>query len=363
VAVLQAVQENWLGILAIATACLLVWLIVPRLLATRFKSPDPAEDKRTQKIRESLSQYFAGVAVLTGVLISLSQSVTTSANFQQDFRERLHHDKRDELLTATAMLAGSSEAGRVSGVYSLAELIRVDPSDPDGQQISAAVFKSLIAFVRFRQSLEGKDGAENRRIPIDAQAAISVIGRYRSTSGSADGVEDAIDFSNLALIGADFRGGNFDAAKFMGSKLSAADFSGASTNGANFTNADLSYRGVPEICKYGTDFNPNDLWDPKNDDYTSHSLETNFSNASANGALFYSANLTGVRFVGTTMHGAKFGKADIGSAEFDGDTRYEIDELSQGCASSPTRPAAVGSTLKGCGRTLPLLCQTESKQQ
>jgi uncharacterized protein YjbI with pentapeptide repeats len=322
-------------IFGIAFFCVagLAWYALPRRLAGRHAVPQQQQIALESKYRKLLSEYIGGLAVVLGILITIVQNMATNHNFQTDFQERLHHDRRLELLTAAQLLKEKDPLTRSAAIYSMAGLMKSEDDIVDG------VLNTLFVFVRGQRLIDADGHLLNTRVPIDVQAAITVIGRRPAS-------DHWRDFSRLSLVQADFSFGNFALIDFKESDLRRADFSHAHVEGSTFINSYMDYRCTRVVLNGSYDPKqafPDNLFDSAS--WWPAQVQTSFDHAVAKGTLFYGSPMIGAKFTGADLTGAKFDHADVTFVDFT-DATYELGEIGNAMRTGPIRPEALGARVR-----------------
>jgi uncharacterized protein YjbI with pentapeptide repeats len=171
---------------------------------------------------------------------------------------------------------------RLGGIYAL-EQIAID-----SPKYHWTIVEILSAFIREKCSINPQTSPDSnpeeatseidRKIGIDIQAALTVLGRRKAAQ---DPATKNIDLRNVNLYGAEIPESNLSEANLNGADLSEANLSGANLNGANL-------------------------------------IEANLIEANLNGADLSEANLSGANLIGANLNGAYLIRADLIRADLIG---------------------------------------------
>lgn len=147
----------------------------------------------------------------------------------------------------------TSVAIRLGGIYALERIMK------DSARDHWTIVETLAAFIRVQSPLrppgekdmedaDTEDEPRIDRLPIDVQAALTVIARRNATNDPED---ERINLDQTFLVGSDLQGGNLSRcqlfeADLRGAQLRGANLVGAYLQGANLHRADLRKANLAE---------------------------------------------------------------------------------------------------------------------
>ncbi|WP_405484682.1 pentapeptide repeat-containing protein [Nocardia sp. NBC_00511] len=199
---------------------------------------------------------------------------------------------------ATGQLGNSAVDVRLGGIYLLERLAGDSPAD------RPTIFEVLGSFVRGHSPIGPECGkVKDQQLPIDVQAALTVIGRRGAPS------VEKIDLAETCLANAYLRDANL-----RGAQLRGADLAGAELGQADLTEASLYNANLSDASLWGAD-----LQSARLDNSTLQ--RTWFLEARLRHANFNTADLRGADLGGTDMRGAYFDGANLSGTKFE-DTSY-----------------------------------------
>lgn len=293
---------------------------------------------------------LAGIAALLG---GIGQGILTAVKFSNEYAKSVSSERSKALMEAVKFPSETEPLARATRISSLLQAIR------DKDESSDTIVLALVQFIRSKRSIDAHRCALNSPVEDDVQAAIRVLGR-RLEWAAEPSPNQRLDLSRLALLGADFSGGNFVSADFHESELRLANFSEANLTHADFTSANFDYWCVPWSKRFGEEVDPNDLFGSTASSWYPRKVRATFGGAKADDAKFWAANLSGVDFSGSRLNGAKFERANLSFTTFTKDTQYQIQELTQGCRLGSIVPSELEAKIAACSEDLvPAACGNE----
>jgi uncharacterized protein YjbI with pentapeptide repeats len=323
--------------------------------AFRFLRADaPAK----QALLADLPKRLATVTAATALFAGIGQAVIAAVKFSEEYAQSVHTERLNAVALATQFPTEKDMTARVLRISALLPALR--PND----DASDAVTLGLMEFIRSQRSIDQQDPPLGSRVTADVQAAIRVLGLRESENADKTKPRLVLDFSRLALLGADFSGGDYTNAIFDESELRNANFDNAKVSGARFIAANFDYWCVPWALNFDLkdEVTPDDLFNTSVALWYPHKVQATFNGAKADGAQFYFANLIGVNFQNANLNGAKFEKANLTFVDLTGETKYQLDEIKQGCIQGVgvIKPPTLESSLVQCGYAQkPLACGAE----
>jgi hypothetical protein len=228
-----------------------------------------AEDRA----RSTLAQIMGGAIVLAGL------------GFTGWRIEVARQGQITERFTRAVEQLGSTEMPvRVGAIYAFERLARESERD------RWSIVDLLSAFVRHRCPINlAESSVPGPRVPADAQAAITVLGRLVSE-------EDLERERKVDLSESDLRGANLDAANLPGVRFTGSRLDGASLVGANLRKAVLVGASMEMANLMHANLELADLEEL-------HASHADFSDASLAGAQIKHARLEGADLAGADIDG------------------------------------------------------------
>jgi hypothetical protein len=282
-----------------------------------------------QRAREGTQRFTLLVAAVTA-LAALGSSV--AAGYALVYTRESVEATRDQLglveqgqITerygrAIDQLGSDSIGIRVGGIFALERIMRDSPAD------QPTIVEVLTAFVRQNATQRARprvtrlNEAEKLTVPIDLQAALTVVGRRDASRDAGREINlrqanlSGADLSNANLAGAELEGADLTGARLFKATLADAhmiyaDLSFAECNFADFSNAmmfasDLGGALVDDANLTGTDLMGADLT------YAyfrgAKLINVNLDEANAEHADFEGADLTDTDVTIAHVDGANF---------------------------------------------------------
>jgi hypothetical protein len=214
---------------ALVGAFLAVWKLPLLLYGDVTKASADARLQAASGFRTALIAGVAGLAALGSLVIS-----------RRTYRLTQESQITDRYTKAIEQLGSDKPDVRLGGIYALERIAKDSP--PDG----ATIAEVLAAFIRGRapwpptrsdQPSEDKPIQEIRflryRAP-DVQAAITVVGRQPSMTGS-----EPLNLSDTDLRRADLSDADLQGARLLGARLQGANLRAAQLHGVNPDHAQL----------------------------------------------------------------------------------------------------------------------------
>lgn len=217
--------------------------------------------------------------VATNKQYGLSQQVAVTDRFQKAAEE----------------LASERIDVRLSGIY-LLERLAEDSADDH-----PTVFEVLAAFLRTHTNPSECHLPAEDRIPVDIQAALTVIGRRDVSHETADDVSTGtsrdLNLYRTCLAGAQLSDANFARAYLYLANLASGSFTHANLTRAVLTRANLVGASIDYTDLTHAILEAANLTDAKL--YETNLTGVNLSGAILTGAQLYSVNLTDVKGLGS----------------------------------------------------------------
>ncbi|MFJ1542674.1 pentapeptide repeat-containing protein [Micromonospora chalcea] len=283
--------KKWLFRLAVLTLTVIgafaygiAFMQAPRIIDPSTLAAASPEAKLTAVHNARVLALSAGGAIV--VVLGLLYTARTY--------KLAHRGQMTERFTKALERLGSSEMYlRVGGVRALEHVMRDSPDH------HADTVEVLVSFIRDRARLhpetEKSTSANSSAEPDpDVQAALSALGQRPRRSE-----REPLDFSELDLRRANFRGGDFRHASFFSSNLDGAYFIDTRVAYASFMHANLGHSWFSDADIRRATF-----------DYSA-CQGAFFHSARARGASFLAAILTDTNFTRSDLRGAVFILADI----------------------------------------------------
>lgn len=285
--------------------------------------------KLRNEARATLLQAFGGAFFLVTALLTWRQiQVIREGQITDRFSRAIEHLGTNDKLEV-----------RLGGIYAL-ERIANDSSKEHG-----AIVEILVAYARRhagrpagRDPTSVADGAAEL-LPLrvrapDVQAAVTVLGRRRSTGDDASALHLAeVDLRKATLPGANFQTANLAAADLRGSDLGRADLreadlGGADLGGAGLVGARLLGARLQHTGFWAADLTEADLRgaDLEQADLRAACLVRSnldravLKDANLGEARLQSAMLRGARLQGANLWGASLVAVDMRGAHLEGST-------------------------------------------
>ncbi|WP_297619601.1 pentapeptide repeat-containing protein [Nocardia sp.] len=182
---------------------------------------------------------------------------------------------------------------RLGGIYLLERLSSDSPPD------RKAIFEVLGSFVRGHSPNSTDCGADHRTLlPIDVQAALTVIGRR------GVGSPEQIDLTSTCLANADLIDANLRSAKLYGANLTRARLSGADLANAILISADMNGASLSRADLHRASFGHTNL---QNTTWIGARLnQASLQECDLRGALLGSADMRNAYFIGADLRGTIF---------------------------------------------------------
>ena len=334
-------------------------VVTPLIILGVWGSPQMKTDQRPDFIARLVS---TGVTLIGGVVLFLNfknaQDNTQLA--EKRFEAEINRAAGESKLETSRLLAerfskaieqlGTDQVTvHLGGIYSLEKLLQDSP-----QEYYWTVIEVLTSFIRSHSSAFPFPGKQKElsSIPVDIQAALTVIGRCNIISEGA--VDRRVDLSNANLTEAQFNGNlsfkNFlfegaccnkaylanvdlsrsilnraklnnvnqlengqpvQVAKFISTQLIQAEIMGAQLSRADFSGANLQQANLSSSNLYQSKFAGAKL------------IGTILDNANLSQADFTKANLSGASLVDANLRGANFLGAEVSPDQLSKAKNYE----------------------------------------
>jgi hypothetical protein len=282
------------GLAALGVVAVLAFFVLPDALVSERGLTAEQELKAESDVRTAGLQLLAGLVLAIGASFA---AVDVGLNRQRQLTDRF--------ASAIELLGHDRVEVRAGSAYAL-ERIALD----SGRDHPAIVLL-LAAFIRERAPLAldrslASSADERPRPPADIQAAVSVLGRRKT---SQDDARTEVRLSRTNLRGANLRAGHFE-----GVRLRSADLDHAHLEGATLVKAELR----------GASLRLADLSPQPDLGLGAATLR----GASLNDAVLAEADLRGVDLSGADLSGA-----DFQGARYDMATRWPVgfDPTKAGC--------------------------------
>lgn len=331
----RATRLITLGVVGPGLLFVVVWLLplalYPAHQAQRRSAPTQVQGSPTQ-VQESQPPYqpratlqagLLAVGAATIALFGVRTNVVPARDANELTRardERTHEretaEQRSTRFTAAIDQLGSENSTiRLGGLYGL-ERIAVEADTHRG-----TVVEVLSAFVRgySRPTLDSSGTAELRPIPIDMQAALTILGRLPDR----EDIEDArrADLTGVDLTGALLVGANLARASLDRVNLTGARLVGATLTGATLVDANLTFARLDSANLVGASLERAILERARLDDadltrarlFDARLIRTVLIGADLTGATLMIADLTGAQLIR-----ANLARADLDSTVLNG---------------------------------------------
>lgn len=303
----------WLLYVAFVAASLV--LVVPLTRLAYFFSTRAIDVTELRSVGLAIGGLTVLLSAIVGFPFAILRTAAAreqakAASSQADVSFRNHIS--DRFGAAVELLGSEQTAARLGGIYAL-EMIAHSSGE-----YHWTIIETLAAFVRDKtpreklNPLTGRSEEVTSGVPVDVQAAITVIGR-RSTDHIRNELANnrRIDFGRTNLSDAIFNDGKFGFAFFGDCNLNNTAFWNSALNGAYFGNADLQ-----NATLVGSDLSGSFL---QATDFSKAVIRRcDFSKARMPDADFSSAKISKSDFRETERTGTKFPKGfDPDAAEPD----------------------------------------------
>ncbi len=224
-----------LGVLVlVGLVALLVWRVPPALYDYVPDAKDRAAAEAST--RTGLVAGFAGLAALGSLAVTA-----------RTYRLTQQGQIADRYTKAIAQLGDEKLDVRLGGIYALERIAE------DSKRDHPTVVEVLSAFVRERTAVTPRVRPVDRRtahplslssrvkkLGVDVQAALTVLGRLPKRRGVSRGDVGGADLTGANLRSADLTGANLTRANLSGAFLTDADLTGAFLADADLTEAFLA---------------------------------------------------------------------------------------------------------------------------
>ena len=349
-------QGRVLAIVGVVVAFILGWWLLPPLLYAAVASQD-VRIKAITDTRTALLAGLIGFGALGTFWLNSRIYKITARTFE--VTERGH--VTDRYSKAIEQLGSDSLDVRLGGIYALEQIVK---DSARGEEDQATIVEVLSAFVRVhsdpiyqyraaqsagwfasvrndQQAAElgasAADYVENRKPPVDVQAAVTVLGRLRHLEmlPRADLMDATLrrvtlhtNLSGAALVRADLTGAdlteaNLRQANLRHAILSKADLTGTNLTVANLSRADLAGADLHGAKLRGADLSETDLTGA---DLTGADLhDANLTSADLHDATLIRADLTGARLGRVKLGGAKLSGVKLTKADLTGKNLSGVD--------------------------------------
>jgi Pentapeptide repeats (8 copies) len=323
----------WIPIGLVVLAALLlgigiwwVWWRLPKREAARLWLDDPkARADVEDNFRKTVGQALGSVVVLLGAGVAMFGAYVAYLQFSG--QQRASHD----LLISNQVSKGFEQLGseklvvRLGGIYALEGVMNTS------DQYHQAVLEALTAFVRENAKLPPPFtppllGVPVQGLPVDIQAALTVIGRRSRGLG-------IVDLDNTSIINAHLINADLSGAYLFGTDLRGAYLTNANLSGAILTPGDNTLANLTSAYMSGA----------------------NLFHANLDGAILTTAIMRGVDLSQANLRGANLTSVDLRGANLSGadlfhanltDARLDQKQLDVACGSDALLPP--GLTLKPC---------------
>jgi hypothetical protein len=262
-------------------------------------------------------------SVLSVLLVAVGLYVTNEANREQQ-RLTAQGQITDRFTKAVEQLGQSGPEKvdmRLGAIYALERIMRDSAVD------QAAVIDILAAFIRVHAPAPTMPGSTvtpaSYRLPVDIQAALTVLGRRDATRGGDKPGPGhfAFDLANVNLAHADLAHANLTNVNLTSAHLTEADLADAHLDGARLNGADLTGARL-------------------NNAYLNNA--TNLSGADLTDASLSGADLTGANLTNATLTRTYLNRANLSGAYLS--SAKNLNSANLGCARTDDRtqlPAGV----------------------
>jgi uncharacterized protein YjbI with pentapeptide repeats len=322
-------------------------------------------DDRTERLKlraeihKTTATFVAGVAVILGLIVTISQFVEAQAQFEQNSEnQRLQYRQQAEGLAVqkldTAILNLSSEDSprRISAVLTIVALSKEFPesySDLANEVIAAFIFAGLTG-----RPTNSSDNYNADFPPLDLKIAIRNLPELQKLTSPKElnFVETDLSYSNLeniqlsgfSFLNSDFQHSNLKRATLSDSDLSNSIFSGAILEGTIITNSILEGITAISVNFLSTDLSGSNF---SNAILTGSRfpitimIETSLQNANLQNASFLNvrlrgADLSGANLTGSTFYGASLTDTNLKGADLTGVKFLTQSELNEAIGDNTT---------------------------
>jgi hypothetical protein len=314
------------GFFGLLFLLLLLWVVPKRQVKALSKKPTNKEEeeqfnrnkerlKLEDDTRKTLAQIMGGAIILLGLVVTYN---TYNLNIKKQDLDR-EGQMTDRFAKAITHLGDATLSIRLGGMYELERVAKDSKKDQESViVILASYVREKSPVIRNDQPIKSEaitaENNERKTLPIDIQAALTIIGRRTVTN---DQLPFEIDLSNCYLAGANLSDLDFQSTNFSGSDLS----------GVNFRGTNFGWRGKtqpPDADAFNypkTRFINSDL-SGANFGFANLFI-ADFSGANLTGADLEASNLAMTRFHNTNLSKAKLPNSQDSEVQIDGIWRHK----------------------------------------
>lgn len=302
---------RWLlaGCALVGTAILTLWgLLGPgarwlsgertELTATERRDLSPAERlEAINSARSALLQSVTGLVVIVGVVFTAASLLYTARTLDLTRQGQV----TDRYTKAIEQLGSDRPEVRMGGIYALERLM----VDSERIQDRRTITEVLCSYIRSHAQDKPPVGSNNKRLAVDVESALLVLGRADFPSGT-----------RINLVNSDFHGKSLGTKRLPAADLTAANLSNVVLNNSNLSGAILSIANLSGATLYTTDLSNANLYGANLHD--AYLGDANLSGASLTNTYGRGVQRFGANFSGADLSGADLRNADLRSADLRG---------------------------------------------
>lgn len=291
-------------------AIAMMFIVSPSLFFIAFSRSERVSEKaKFDSVAQGMSStatFFLGIAVMVNAYYTAKRAEAETKNAIATERSNEINQRNlevmrsrlitDRFMTAVSQLGNEYTATRAGAIYSLERVAHESVKE------HWTVMEILSAFLREQSGqIDERDQqtSELSPLPIDVQAALTVIGRRDI---NLDPVNKLLDLRHVIIPKADLRGANCKNLDLRGANLDGADLRGADLSQAELDDSQLVGASLYEVNLHKANLRSANL---------SHA---NLNRAWICGANLQSANLQGASLRSANLQGANLYKANLQSA-------------------------------------------------
>lgn len=282
-------------IIVIVTAIVLL-IALPYWRVTQFGITDPKDlAEMENSYRATLAQILGGVAV--GIGIYFAWGNLTNAREGQ-ITERF--TRAVDQLGAVDQSGKPAIEVRLGGIYALERIANESEKDywpiievlTSYVRMNSGIDNVSIAIQDYESITKGASETEIRRLSVDIQTALTVLGRRKSTYNNRE--FGNLDLTNTCLGKAELEGTHFEGAYINLANLEGAILNGAHFEGTHFVDANLDYAWLEDTHLERADLRG-----------------ASIKRAKLTGAYLLDAHLEGANLEHTVLEKAHLNRADL----------------------------------------------------
>lgn len=249
-----------------------------------LKQPDRSRTSRP-RIRSNVGALtqavtaFAAIGALIFTGLSLQSTRDQNAAQNNLAAQSQYTDRYTRAVDQLGQQGADRLQIRLGGIYALERLAH------DSSRDQPTLIEVLSTFVRTSSPVDLEHLTCPLRIPVDTQAALTVLSRRDVSRDNGA----RVDISDMCLVHANLAGASLAGANLSGARLFGADLSGAKLAGA-----DLRYAEIPSAKLPNTDL-----------------AGANLTYANLTGSDLVNAKLKGANITDATLSGANLRNADL----------------------------------------------------